>query len=166
MEIDGDDLIRDLVNAHVIPLGKKITQTMTMNSHQFDIGLIVGRYFQALGVLSLASMLFALVFGQFYFDVSFVFLLWVGNALIRHSRVARTLTLIMVSLICIVGAAIIVAILVRGTKGVTTNFGPWVFTEPPIELAVCGLLIVITFAAFPLYMLLTKQAFAEFSPDQ
>ena len=63
------------------------------------------------------------------------------------------------------GALMIIFVLIRGTDGVTLNFGPMVVSNPPLGLAVCGLLLIMTLAGFPLHMLLTKEAVSQFKPE-
>jgi hypothetical protein len=59
-----------------------------------DIGLFVGRYFQVLGVLSLASSALALMLGnQFNVNLTFLIFLWAAGHLKRHNETARKWTL-------------------------------------------------------------------------
>lgn len=138
---------------------------MDFESQTSDIGLVVGRYLQVLAALSLASMIVAPIFGHFYFDFSFLLLFWAGAALVRRSRTARVILLPLFGLICLMGTLMIAAVLARGTKGMTLNFGPLVASNPPVGLAICHLLLIVTLAGFPLYMLLTKEAVSQFDSN-
>ena len=138
---------------------------MTVESHTSDVGLIVGRYLQVLAAFSLASLILAPIFGHFYFDFSFILLFWAGAALVKRSQTARTILMPLFGMICLMGALMIILVLIRGTDGVTLNFGPMVVSNPPLGLAVCGLLLIMTLAGFPLHMLLTKEAVSQFKPE-
>ena len=139
---------------------------MTVESKTSDVGLVVGRYMQVLAALSLASVILAPIFGHFYFDFSFILLFWAGAALVKRSRTARTILIPLFGLICVMGTLVIIFVLFRGTGGVTFNLGPMVLSNPPLGLAVSGLLLIITLAGFPLYMLLTKEAVSQFEPER
>ena len=55
-----------------------------------DIGVFVGRYLQAVGLLSIASMILALIFFRSgYLDFSFIFYFWGGRHLVKHNPTAR-----------------------------------------------------------------------------
>ena len=127
-----------------------------------DVGLVVGRYLQVLATLSLASVILAPIFGHFYFDFSFILLFWAGAALVKRNSTARMILMPLFGLICLMGTFMIAIVLFRGTNGMTLNFGPLVVSSPPVGLAICGLLLIITLAGFPFYMLLTKEAVSQF----
>ena len=138
---------------------------MTVESHTSDVGLVVGRYLQVLATLSLASLILAPIFGHFYFDFSFILLFWAGAALVKRSQTARSILMPLFGMICMMGAMMIIFVLIRGTGGVTLNLGPKVVSNLPLGLAVSGLLLIMTLAGFPLYMLLTKEAVSQFKPE-
>ena len=56
-------------------------------------------------------------------------------------------------------------VLFRGIAGATLSFGPVVVSDWPLGLAIRGLLLIVAFAGFPLYMLLTKEAVSQFEPE-
>ncbi|MEO1237362.1 MAG: hypothetical protein AAFX76_11295 [Planctomycetota bacterium] len=96
-----------------------------------DIGKFVGRYFQSLAWLSVASMLISpIFFGRFHIDFSFVLLFWAAGHLIRHNPTARRWTVGVTG----VGVGLIVSMLgyaaIAGTDGMTVGFGTLIENPP------------------------------------
>jgi hypothetical protein len=131
-----------------------------------DVGKFVGTYLKLFALLSLAWMFVQLVlFDVAILDPSFVFWYWGGASLSRHSPTAR---------VCVAGASllIIVACVITmlwatlvGTESIHGAIGRREFYPTPG--AVVGIaLIVVLAAAFPLVLLLTRQARREFARNE
>jgi hypothetical protein len=140
-----------------------MNQAADTSEGDLDSGLIAGRFLQILAGISVASMLLGLLLGNVYFDCSFLFLFWAGAALIKRSRVARAITIFVSAGICLVGVAMTAFVSLRGTNGVIISVGPWQESDPTIGMTIVTLLLMITLAATPLYLLLTPTANQQFA---
>lgn len=131
-----------------------------------DIGRFVGRYLQALGVLSLGAMLIEAIGGSFRFDVTFLVLLLAGTALTRHSALARKIVLVGSAMT--IGASIGFAILARAMTsggGISVDlFGRPIGQQPGWVVALAIGLLFLS-AVVPLVLLSTRQARREFASD-
>jgi len=129
-----------------------------------DMGKLVGRYFQALAWLSIASMVISpIFFSNLHIDISFILLFWAAGHLIRHNPTARTWTLRITGFIAAGIAIMLLYAAVAGTEGMTVSYFGTRIENPSIwqVAAVAGVLVVLV--AIPIVLLLTPKARQEFS---
>ena len=127
-----------------------------------DIGKFVGRYFQVLAWLSIASMIISpIFFDSFHIDFSFILLFWAAGHLIRHNPTARRWTVGITGVSAAAIALMLGYAAIAGTDGMTVTFGTRV-EDPPFWMiaGVAGVLLVLL--ATPLCLLLTPKARQEF----
>lgn len=127
-----------------------------------DIGKFVGRYFQALACVSIASMIITLIFfGALHIDFSFIFLFWAAAYLIKHTPTARKWTIGVCGFVLAGLVAIFVYAALGGTQHMTVALGTRI-EDPSLwhVAAVTGVFAVLV--GFPLALLLTPQARREF----
>jgi len=127
-----------------------------------DIGRFVGRYFQALGCLSIASMILMPVFFKAaYIDLSFIFMFWAAAYLIKHHPTARRWTIGVCGFVLAGLVATLAYAAIAGTQDVILTLGRRIEHPSLGQLAavVCALAVLI---GFPSALLLTPQARREF----
>src|SRR5258706_5537911 len=91
-------------------------------AEEFDTGLFVARYLQALAILSVAWMIAGPIFSNmFNLDLSPIILLWCASALKRHSSAARKCVLIFSGFGLLLWAYLVVYALVFVTDHLTVN---------------------------------------------
>jgi hypothetical protein len=128
-----------------------------------DVGLFVGRYFQVLGVLSLASSVLALILNdRFNVNLTFLLFFWVAGYLKRHNLTARKWTLRLTGAATLGAIAIFISNSFEGLRGTHWNFLGWEIENPTLSqtAAVAGALLVL--CGLPFALLLTPQAAREF----
>ena len=127
-----------------------------------DIGRFTGRYLQFLAVLAVAGMILSMFRGTATVDLSFILLFWAGAALIRHSRLGRTLVLLGAGFTCAT-AAIVMIVAGRGALETVDVriLGAPVADPSPVLVAALGASLLVA-AAIPVALLLTTQARREF----
>jgi len=129
----------------------------------FDIGVFVGRYLYVLAWLSVASMIVGvLVFDRWQFDLSFIFMLWAGRYLTKHSSTARRWTIGISGLFLFVCLAMTLVAVVFGTGGMTISVGHRI-TDPPLWAVFCVTAAMAMIAGIPFALLMTGQAKREFA---
>lgn len=128
-----------------------------------DVGRFVGRYFQILACLSMASMVIAPIFFDYwYFDFSFVLLLWAASHLIRHNPTARSITIWTCGLCVVAIVGILIYAGVLGADAITIRLGKPIENPSFFLIAVvAGIMLVAV--GIPLALLLTPQARQEFA---
>ena len=127
-----------------------------------DIGKFVGRYFQVLAWLFIASMIISpIFFDRFHIDFSFILLFWAAGNLVRHNPSARKWTIGITGFSVAAIALMLVYAAIAGTDGMTVSFGARI-EDPPFWMVagVAGLLLVLI--AIPTCLLLTPKARREF----
>jgi hypothetical protein len=127
-----------------------------------DIGKFVGRYFQVLGSLSVASMIITpIFFDSVHIDLSFIFLFWAAAYLIKHHPTARKWTIGVCGFVLAGLVAMLVYAAIAGTQGMTVTLGRRI--EHPsmwhVALVACVLAALV---GFPFALLLTPQGRREF----
>ena len=127
-----------------------------------DVGKFVGRYFQVLAWLSIASMIvWPIFFDNLHIDLSFILFFWAASHLIRHHSTARKWTVGITGFTAATIALTLGYAAIAGTDGMTVSFGTRI-EDPPFWMvaAVAGVLLILI--AIPLGLLLTPQARQEF----
>jgi hypothetical protein len=131
-----------------------------------DIGRFVGRYFQVLGLLSIASIFIDLIFfDYFHLDLSFIFMFWGAAHLIQHNPTARKWTIGICASI-LVGLTIMLSYAwLAGTQNMTITLGFRIEHPHFWQVALVGGTLAVLMAP-PLFLLLTPQARQEFSTSR
>jgi len=128
-----------------------------------DIGKFVGRYFQVLAWLSIASMVISLIFfDKLNFDFTVILLFWVAHYLIRHNATARNWT---IGITGFYVALIILTLLfasLAGTEGMTVTLDGRSIENPSIGQVATVAVPVFLLVGVPLGLLLTPKARREF----
>ena len=128
----------------------------------FDIGRFVGRYFQTLAWLSIASMIIMpIFFGWLPIDISFIFLFWAAAYLIKHHPTARNWTIGVCAFVLMGLIAMFLYAALAGTQGMTVTLGTR-FNHPSLWQVGAVVCVLSVLVAFPLALLLTPQARREF----
>ena len=98
-----------------------------------DIGKLVGRYFQVLACLSIASMVISpIFFDALYIDFTFILLFWAAGHLIEHNPTARKWTVRITGLGMVGVVLMLVYAAIAGTEGVIVSFGVRI-EDPSLE---------------------------------
>lgn len=128
-----------------------------------DSGKFVGRYFQALAWLSIASMIvIPIFFDHIHIDLTFILLFWAAGHLIRHNSTARKWTLGLTGFCVATITLMLVYAMIAGTDEMTIRFGARIIENPSLwqVAGVAGVFIIL--AGLPLSLLLTPKAKREF----
>lgn len=130
---------------------------------EFDTGLFVARYLQALALLSIGSMIVTWVRDQrFYVDVSFIFLFWTAAALKRHSRTARAIVIGVCGFLLACLLVVLAKGIFFGTGGITVSFGRR-YENPPLWMLLVVAAILAVLAGIPFLVLLSAPARRQFA---
>lgn len=130
-----------------------------------DIGKFVGRYFQTLVWLDIASIVVNWIFFHTgYFDCSFMVLYWAAPYLIKHRPAARKWTIGVCGLLLAGLVAIFVYAVMGGTQGMFVELLGKKIEHPSLWQVGVVLSMVGVLVAIPLILLLTPQARREFQP--
>jgi hypothetical protein len=130
---------------------------------EFDTGRFVARYLQALGCLSIVSMVVsAAFFDSLRIDFMFLFLFWAAAGLKRRSPTARTWVVWISGLILAFCAGMLLWATVFGTAGMSVTLGRARTPNPPLwqVFVVTGLFAAI--ASPPFFLLRTAHARRQF----
>jgi hypothetical protein len=128
-----------------------------------DVGKFVGRYFQVIAWLLIASMVMSMIFFQrFIFDFTFILLFWAANHLIRHNATARKWTIYIAGLNFAVIALMLLYACLAGTEGMNVTFGRRIIENPSIGQVATIAIPLILLVGVPLGLLLTPKARREF----
>jgi hypothetical protein len=127
-----------------------------------DIGQFVGRYFQALGWLSIASMIISpIFFDALHIDLSFIFLFWAAPYLIKHHPTARSWAIGVCGFLLAGLVAIFVYATIAGTQGMTVTIGTRIESPSLWHVAAVNCVLAVL-VGLPFALLLTPQARQEF----
>ena len=120
------------------------------------------RYLQALGWLSLASMVLEPIFSKsLSVNPSFIFMFWAGAYLIKHHPTARKWTIGVCALILASGVAFFLYAALAGTDRMWVTFVRRI-EHPSLWEIAAVLCVVFVVAGLPLALLLTAKAKREF----
>ena len=96
-----------------------------------DIGKFVGRYFQVLAWLSIASMVISpIFFDSLNFDFTFILLFWVAHHLIRHNATARNCTIGITGFYVALIILMLLNACLAGTESMRVTFGRRIIENP------------------------------------
>jgi membrane associated rhomboid family serine protease len=130
-----------------------------------DIGKFVGRYFQGLACVSIASMLSEpIFFDAMHIDFSFLFLLLAAEYLIKHHPTARKWTIGACGFILVSLAGMFIYAATAGTQRMFVLVGKRIEHPSLLQVAAVTSLLGLVFG-LPLILLLTPQARKEFQRE-
>ena len=132
-------------------------------AEQFDTGLFVARYLQALAVLLVAWMIAGpIFFDTFNLDLSPIILLWLASSLKRHSSAARKWLLIVGGWGLLLCAYLVVHALVFGTSHLTVHMGRSIHNPALWQVCLVSLSMATIFGV-PFVVLLSARARRQFA---
>jgi hypothetical protein len=128
-----------------------------------DIGKFVGRYFQVLGCLSIASIIIGAILGNgLQLDLSFILFFWAGAYLIKHHPAARNWTIGLCGLVLIAALVLLLVALIAGAEHMYVTFFGTRIENPPLWVVAIVSSALLAIIGFPFALLLTPQARREF----
>ncbi|WP_339911199.1 hypothetical protein [Symmachiella dynata] len=128
-----------------------------------DIGKFVGRYFQVLAWLSIASMVISpIFFDSLNFDFTFILLFWVAHHLIRHNATARNWTIGITGFYVALIILMLLYACLAGTESMRVTFGRRIIENPSFGQVATVAIALILLVGVPLGLLLTPKARREF----
>ena len=130
---------------------------------EFDTGLFVARYLQALAILSVAWMVAGpIFFDTFNLDFSPIIFLWCASALKRHSSIARKLLLVISGFGLLLCMYLAVHALAFGTQHLTVHLGRPIH-NPALWQVLLVSISVAVIVGVPFVVLLTARARRQFA---
>jgi hypothetical protein len=131
-------------------------------AQEFDTGLFVARYLQALAVLRVAWMIAGpIFFDRFNLDLSPIILLWLASALKRHSSAARKWLLICSTFGLLLCAYLVAHALIFGTNHLTVHLGRPIHNPALWQVSLVSLSMA-TIVGVPFVVLLSARARRQF----
>ncbi len=133
-----------------------------------DVGKIVGRYFQVMGVVSLLTIAIQFLLSHsLRVDFTFLLMFWAGHHLVRHNPTARNWTIGVCGFVMIVLLGLYGYVLYHGTGQMSVQFFWKHYENPSLRTFTVVTVFIEVLLGFPVAMLLTPQARREFrSNDQ
>lgn len=132
-------------------------------AREFDTGLFVARYLQALATLLVAWMIAGPVFfDRFNLDLSPILLLWLASALKRHSSAARKWVLVGTGSGLLLCAWLLVHALIFGTDHLTVHMVRPIHNPALWQVCLVSLSMATIFGV-PFVVLLSARARRQFA---